>query len=154
MSEASINNGDSHSSSAVSLKEEERKIREEGEIAAFGGEIEQKDLEKSLDDKLDGEAEQDPFLVDWDGDDDPQNPLNFSRRKKVSLMVMIAALAFLTYFAYLCESDIIGQLVPQCLRPQFLMLWKSLQCPLLFWGPSPYRCLFSVTLLAHCKAYN
>ena len=37
------------------------------------------------------------FLVDWRDDSDPDNPLNYSSRKKVRLMAIIAGLAFLMY---------------------------------------------------------
>jgi len=41
---------------------------------------------------------EEPFLVEWDSNTDPENPLNFLARKKVGLMFIIAVLAFLTYF--------------------------------------------------------
>lgn len=37
------------------------------------------------------------FEVDWDGPDDPQNPLNWPRSKKVAHIVMISSLTFVTY---------------------------------------------------------
>lgn len=37
------------------------------------------------------------FLVTWDGEDDPTNPLNWPRSKKVIHIVLISALTFVTY---------------------------------------------------------
>ena len=39
----------------------------------------------------------DPYLVTWDGDNDPENPLNYTIKQKLVLMVMVAGIAFLTY---------------------------------------------------------
>lgn len=41
-------------------------------------------------------APKDEYLVDWDGPDDPQNPLNWSRGKKAAIMVTLSALTFVT----------------------------------------------------------
>ena len=75
-------------------KEREREIVEEEKLGVAG------DLEaareRSMDEKLDTKTE-DPFLVEWNGKDDPENPLNFKTRRKVLLMVVIAGIAFLTY---------------------------------------------------------
>jgi hypothetical protein len=75
-------------------RERKRETVEEGKLAVAG------DLEaareKSMDEKLDTKTE-DPFLVEWNGKDDPENPLNFKTRRKVLIMVVIAAIAFLTY---------------------------------------------------------
>lgn len=43
------------------------------------------------------EEPDDPYLVTWKGENDPENPLNFPKRRKVLAMAMIGALAFLTY---------------------------------------------------------
>ena len=75
----------------------ERELRHDGELAEAG------DIEaqrEKLSEKEDGSipaTEEDPFLVKWKGDDDPDNPLNFSTKRKASLMIMVAAIAFLTY---------------------------------------------------------
>jgi hypothetical protein len=37
------------------------------------------------------------YTVDWDGDDDPQNPLNWSDSKKWSNMAVVSAITFITY---------------------------------------------------------
>ena len=85
----------SDSASSASLKQE-RIVREEGEMAAVG-DIEAA-TELGLDEKDTADSEDvDPYLVRWKGSDDPENPLNFSTKRKASLMVMIAAIAFLTY---------------------------------------------------------
>jgi hypothetical protein len=104
MSESTKLDPASDSASSASLKEanDGRIVRDEGEMAAAG------DLEaareRSIEEKeseVDGEV--DPYLVTWKGADDPENPLNFPMRKKVSLMVMIAAIAFLTYLPCICS---------------------------------------------------
>lgn len=94
MSESTKLERGSDTASTTSLKEEERIVRKEGEVAAAGG-----DIEEAMDEKAseEGDGEVDPYLVNWKGSDDPENPLNFATRKKISLMVMIAAIAFLTY---------------------------------------------------------
>jgi hypothetical protein len=86
-------------SRSMSLKDDvtaERTADYEGEMAAAGGDIEE---QVSRDEeKIEEELEPaDPYLVNWNGADDPENPLNFSKRKKIGLMTMIAAIAFLTY---------------------------------------------------------
>ena len=103
MSESTKLDVASDSATTASLKEtsEERIVRDEGEMAAAG------DLEaareRSIDEKEnEDDSEVDPYLVTWKGADDPENPLNFRTRKKVSLMVMIAAIAFLTYLSFAC----------------------------------------------------
>jgi hypothetical protein len=39
----------------------------------------------------------DPNIVDWDGPDDPENPLNWSTKRKVGATCSIALITFLTY---------------------------------------------------------
>lgn len=39
----------------------------------------------------------DPDIVDWDGPDDPENPLNWPRRKKVVATATISLITLLTY---------------------------------------------------------
>jgi hypothetical protein len=39
----------------------------------------------------------DPFVVDWDGDDDPANPLNWPSRKKGLNILLLSCLTFVTY---------------------------------------------------------
>lgn len=63
------------------------------------------DLEKGPDSSLRGQDDQseqhdsstrDPNIVDWDGPDDPQNPLNWSFKKKGTLIASISIITFLT----------------------------------------------------------
>lgn len=42
--------------------------------------------------------EKDPNLVDWNGPDDPEKPLNWPKKKKWTNMMLIAALTLLTPF--------------------------------------------------------
>ena len=79
MSESTIRDG--LQSASASLKEErerEREVDEQGKLA-MAGDIEAA-RERSIDKKLDLEPEE-PFLVEWNGKDDPENPLNFKTRK-------------------------------------------------------------------------
>src|SRR5579859_6919238 len=114
----------SDSASTASLKEanEKRIVRDEGEMAA-AGDLEAA-MERSMDEKEnEKEGEVDPYLVTWKDADDPENPLNFRMRKKVSVIVMIAAIAFLTYLSFFLlketRDNISDQLVQQCFLPQF-----------------------------------
>ena len=53
------------------------------------------------DDKKDDEKEdkKDPNLVTWDGDDDPENPMNFKPAKKWSMALMFGLMTFVVTFA-------------------------------------------------------
>ncbi|EEP79681.1 predicted protein [Uncinocarpus reesii 1704] len=53
----------------------------------------------NVEDKFVNEAEapRDPNIVDWDGPDDPQNPLNWTLRKKATIVSSIAVITFITY---------------------------------------------------------
>lgn len=42
----------------------------------------------------------DPNIVDWDGPDDPENPLNWTAKRKVTATVSIALITLLTYDQY------------------------------------------------------
>lgn len=68
------------------------------------------DEKRSLDEKTDLEAgprtldttiekdesSRDPNIVDWDGPNDPENPLNWTKKQKISATVSIALITFLT----------------------------------------------------------
>lgn len=43
------------------------------------------------------EAQRDPDIVDWDGPDDPENPLNWPQRKKYTLIFILAMVTLVTY---------------------------------------------------------
>lgn len=43
-----------------------------------------------------GDGPRDPNIVDWDGPDDPENPLNWTAKRKVTATVSIALITFLT----------------------------------------------------------
>jgi hypothetical protein len=36
------------------------------------------------------------FVVDWDGDDDPENPLNWPSRRKATNIALLSCLTFVT----------------------------------------------------------
>lgn len=42
------------------------------------------------------ESARDPNIVDWDGPNDPENPLNWTKKQKISATVSIALITFLT----------------------------------------------------------
>jgi hypothetical protein len=93
MAETHVND-DSRAPSTTTL-EEKQADQEIGDV--YGGDIEAA-RERNIQEKVDAEPEpKDPFLVEWNGTDDPDNPLNFRSRKKVLVMMMIAGIAFLTY---------------------------------------------------------
>jgi DHA1 family multidrug resistance protein-like MFS transporter len=57
-------------------------------------------LNENDDEKDDGEEEKkDPNLVEWDGDDDPENPQNFPARKKWMVTVVAGLMTFSVTFA-------------------------------------------------------
>lgn len=47
-----------------------------------------------------GQRGHDANLVDWDGPDDPQNPLNWSRNKKIGSAAVVSLITVLTYGYY------------------------------------------------------
>ena len=57
-------------------------------------------------------SQKDPNLVDWDGPDDPEKPLNWTKRKKWTNMMLIAALTLLTPFG----SSMFAPGVPQMME--------------------------------------
>lgn len=61
-------------------------------------------VEETSNEKPDGSLDAgseptDHFAVDWDGDDDPNNPLNWPSRKKAIIVVLISSLTFTTPLA-------------------------------------------------------
>lgn len=78
----------------------------------------EKDVEKGTSPALgptiveDGKAEQDPDIVDFDGPNDPQNPLNWGFTKKWGMVLLISAITFLTPLA----SSIFAPGVPEVMR--------------------------------------
>ncbi|KAJ8610074.1 hypothetical protein MRB53_038801 [Persea americana] len=57
-----------------------------------------KDSSKKSNSKDDGE-EKDPNLVEWDGDDDPGNPFNWSRRRRWIITACVGLMTFAVTFA-------------------------------------------------------
>jgi DHA1 family multidrug resistance protein-like MFS transporter len=57
-------------------------------------------LDEKNDEKDDGEKEEkDPNLIDWDGDDDPGNPMNFPSWRKWMITVVAGLMTFSVTFA-------------------------------------------------------
>lgn len=48
-------------------------------------------------DGKEGVKETDPFIVDYDGESDPQNPLNWATSKKWTMGGFLSAMTFVTY---------------------------------------------------------
>lgn len=79
----------------------------------------ERDLEKALslvlssvDGDADEGAQQDPNIVDFDGPDDPQHPLNWGFTKKWGTVLLISAITFLTPLA----SSMFAPGVPEVMR--------------------------------------
>lgn len=60
----------------------------------------------------DEKASQDPNTIDFDGPDDPQNPLNWGFTKKWGMVLLISAITFLTPLA----SSMFAPGVPEVMR--------------------------------------
>ncbi len=58
------------------------------------------------------EPDQDPNVVDWDGPDDPANPLNWPAKKKWSIIAALGAVTFITPLA----SSFFAPGVPEVMR--------------------------------------
>lgn len=79
----------------------------------------EKDIEKGVSpassstaDEPDGQTGQDPNIVDFDGPDDPQNPMNWRFLKKWGMVFLISAITFLTPLA----SSMFAPGVPEVMR--------------------------------------
>jgi hypothetical protein len=71
------------------------------------------DLEKTaVATTTEGQEPPDPNVVDWDGPDDPENPMNFSPAVKWGNIAVLSALTFLTPLA----SSMFAPGVPELLR--------------------------------------
>ncbi|KAK5988699.1 Efflux pump radE [Cladobotryum mycophilum] len=61
------------------------------------------DRELAIDEKTVEEREtivnEDPNIVDWDGPDDPENPLNWPSRKKFAVVAIVSAITFISPLA-------------------------------------------------------
>ena len=51
-------------------------------------------------------TEVDPNIVDWDGPDDPKNPVNWSEHLKWANVAVIASITFLTQVIFLSFSSL------------------------------------------------
>ena len=68
--------------------------------------------EATLSSDAPADAEQDPDIVDWDGPDDPKNPLNWPSRKKWSIIASIGGITLITPIG----SSFFAPGVPQVMR--------------------------------------
>ena len=69
-------------------------------------------------------TEVDPNVVDWDGPDDPQNPVNWSEKIKWANVAVIASITFLTQVT-LQASSIDSKMLTQCAQLQPLGLFHA-----------------------------
>ncbi|KAJ4397641.1 hypothetical protein N0V93_001874 [Gnomoniopsis smithogilvyi] len=76
---------------------------------SHGSHVTSGDLEKGTSTKDIKYTDNDPNIVWWDGDDDPENPYNWSRLRRVSICILISLLTFVTPLA----SSIFAPGVPQ-----------------------------------------
>lgn len=85
---------------------EKLRDEEQGRISENG---EGKDMEKE------GAEPPDPNIVDWDGPDDPENPMNWNSGLKWGSVTTIAAITFITYVCYreLLESSVLLPIMSQ-----------------------------------------
>jgi hypothetical protein len=60
----------------------------------------------------DGETEQDPNIIDFDGPDDPANPMNWRFAKKWGMVFLVSAITFLTPLA----SSMFAPSIPEIMR--------------------------------------
>jgi hypothetical protein len=59
--------------------------------------VQNKDLETgSTSVDLEEPSPRDPNIVDWDGPNDPANPQNWPRKKKVITVVLVSSVTFVT----------------------------------------------------------
>ncbi|KAF2684806.1 MFS general substrate transporter [Lentithecium fluviatile CBS 122367] len=68
--------------------------------------------EKTLEESPAAESQTDPDIVDWDGPDDPENPLNWSKGRKWGLIACLGAVTLVTPLA----SSFFAPGVPQVLK--------------------------------------
>lgn len=69
------------------------------------------EIESQRHDRIDDQTPRDPNIVDWDGEDDPQNPRNWSSKAKMANTSLVIVLTLLTPLA----SSMFAPGVPQVL---------------------------------------
>ncbi|KAG8938324.1 hypothetical protein FRC04_009079, partial [Tulasnella sp. 424] len=91
--------------------------------------------------KLDEKTEHNPFLVKWDGPDDPENPKNWSAAYRWYITAIAGLLVLNATFASSAPAGVLGQLIPEfhlshTLAVLTISLFVAGYCvgPLL-WGP-------------------
>lgn len=74
------------------------------------------------------EAERDPDIVDWDGPDDPANPLNWPARQKWTLIFNLAMVTLVTYvpskLLFIPAHTLKGPSHLRSSLPVFLRSWR------------------------------
>ncbi|KAJ6184802.1 hypothetical protein N7519_006103 [Penicillium mononematosum] len=96
------------------MKDDEETPSVDGSTSASNREKLGTDLEVGPVDLGDGAKEEkvkDPNIVDWDGPDDPENPLNWTSKRKITATCSIALITFLTPLGSSMFAPGVGQLV-------------------------------------------
>lgn len=91
--EAGTQRASRHSSQTVDEAEEEEVLTE----SEHGGDKDvEKDIEKQLPKKQSTRSLRDPNIVSWDGPDDPQNPKNWSFKRRWAATLIISCFTFIS----------------------------------------------------------
>lgn len=90
----------SQASDSSTIGEKDASDGEKNRNDSNGNEDVEKQSEDKKKDEGEGEDEEkDPNVVDWDGDDDPQNPYNFKPVRKWLIAVCMGLMTFVCTFA-------------------------------------------------------
>lgn len=88
-------------------------VRKENFVAsAKESEIDVEDFPRS--------SQQDPNIVDWDGPDDPENPLNWSAFRRWGTIALVAGITFLAPLG----SSYIAPGVPEIMKEVSLLVYQ------------------------------
>ncbi|GAA5855523.1 hypothetical protein JCM8547_007870 [Rhodosporidiobolus lusitaniae] len=98
------------------------------------------DIEKQSPLRLEQGSARHPFLVTWNGDDDPDNPRNWSAHKKVYVTIIISALTFAVYLknqfevgSVTASAGVILFVIGYGIGPMFLVPIQDVPA----WGRNP-----------------
>jgi len=84
------------------LNRNEKDLKDDSSDAVEGQSNDNRDVEKQDpkgEKSGEGEDEKDPNVVDWDGPDDPANPMNWSPFRKWTIAVCMGLMTFVVTFA-------------------------------------------------------
>lgn len=67
------------------------------DAVAYSSDIEKQEDEKEPSDTIaEKEAERDPNIVTWDGDNDPENPMNWPTSRKIAAIGIVSFITLLS----------------------------------------------------------